>query len=153
MMVRAKRLGWDEVLTPEQLLDHDPYDYETDDIEGELAIRHIPGNDWHKPFTLYLVGVHSADPKPITAVNPGHDEFRKLPTKDLVASLKPGQGRAFKTRPDGTMLDDHTVSRCCASAASLRKLMEQIRNRMPPPAIQKPLLLSTLPDTTQEPSD
>ncbi len=33
--------------------------------------------------------------------------FRKLPTPELLVSLRPGQPGALKTRPDGTMLDGH----------------------------------------------
>ncbi|MBI1765214.1 MAG: hypothetical protein HYR56_27695 [Acidobacteria bacterium] len=33
--------------------------------------------------------------------------FRMLTTTELLASLKPGQPGALKTRPDGTMLDGH----------------------------------------------
>lgn len=33
--------------------------------------------------------------------------FRRLSTPELIASLKPGQAGALKSRPDGTMLDGH----------------------------------------------
>jgi hypothetical protein len=35
------------------------------------------------------------------------EQIRKLPTAELVESLKPGRPGALKARPDGTMLDGH----------------------------------------------
>lgn len=64
MVVKAKRLGWDERLTPEQELDLDPYDRDNDDLEGELEIveGHAPGVG---EFKVYLVGGQEADPDTI----------------------------------------------------------------------------------------
>lgn len=60
--VTAKRLGWDEQLTPEQEFDMEPYadkGYASDDLTGELEIIDSPA------VTDYLVGGQSADPKTI----------------------------------------------------------------------------------------
>lgn len=38
---------------------------------------------------------------------PKLDNFAKLTTEDLIASLEPGMEGALKTRPDGTMIDGH----------------------------------------------
>ena len=35
------------------------------------------------------------------------DQFRRLSTAELIASLRPGTPGALKTRPDGTVLDGH----------------------------------------------
>jgi len=35
------------------------------------------------------------------------DQFRRLSTAELIASLRPGLPGALKTRPDGTVLDGH----------------------------------------------
>jgi hypothetical protein len=35
------------------------------------------------------------------------EQFRRLPTGDLVDSLKPGQAGSLKVRSDGTMIDGH----------------------------------------------
>jgi ParB-like chromosome segregation protein Spo0J len=35
------------------------------------------------------------------------EQFRKVATSDLVASLAPGQRGALKARPDGTLIDGH----------------------------------------------
>jgi len=67
-VVRAKRAGWDEVLTPEQEFDLEPYaekGYESDDLEGELQIHTINSPIVGK-ITVYLVGGQEADPKTIT---------------------------------------------------------------------------------------
>ena len=43
-----------------------------------------------------------------SALNVGKlDEFRRLPTDVLKASLAPGQPGSLKARPDGTLLDGH----------------------------------------------
>lgn len=34
-------------------------------------------------------------------------QYDKLPTEELLASLRPGQQGALKTRPDGTIIDGH----------------------------------------------
>lgn len=33
--------------------------------------------------------------------------FRRLPTEDLVDSLRPGEPGALKAKPDGTIMDGH----------------------------------------------
>jgi hypothetical protein len=33
--------------------------------------------------------------------------FRKLSTKDLLGSLRPGESGALKVKPDGTIMDGH----------------------------------------------
>lgn len=33
--------------------------------------------------------------------------FRKLSTEELIASLRPGESGALKTKPDGTIMDGH----------------------------------------------
>jgi hypothetical protein len=66
MRVRAKRSGWDEVLTVEQSFDLDPYDYEDDDLEGELVVIDAGGPGRVGPaYKQYLVGGQCADPKTI----------------------------------------------------------------------------------------
>ena len=35
------------------------------------------------------------------------EKFRQLSTEDLIASLKPEQEGALKTKPDGTIMDGH----------------------------------------------
>lgn len=62
MIVTAKRLGWDEQLTPVQELDHDPYDYEDDDLEGELVQYEAHG------IKVCLVGGQEADPGTVQEV-------------------------------------------------------------------------------------
>ena len=64
-IVRAKRLGWDEVLTPEQEDDMETYaekGYESDDLEGPITTYH------QGEFSGVLVGVNGADPKTVRVV-------------------------------------------------------------------------------------
>lgn len=64
-MVRAKRLGWDEVLTPEQEMDMEPYDehgYESDDLEGPII------SSSGSRIAVVSVGGQSADPKTVQAI-------------------------------------------------------------------------------------
>lgn len=61
-IVAAKRFGWDEQLSAVEEFDREPYyesGYESDDIEGELAIIKT------ESFTAYLVGGQEADGKTI----------------------------------------------------------------------------------------
>lgn len=67
-MVRAKRLGWDEELTPEQALDMDPYDASDDDLEGELVKYDVPEAPEHPAFHVCLVGGQEADPTTVEPV-------------------------------------------------------------------------------------
>ncbi len=66
-IVRAKRLGWDweRTLPPERLWDVDVYEYESDDLEGELQIVEIPATEYTPALTMYLVGGQEADPRTI----------------------------------------------------------------------------------------
>lgn len=65
MIVRAKRLGWDEVLTAEQEFDMDDYDHEDNNLEGELQEITIPATKAHPTIQLTLVGGQEADPKTV----------------------------------------------------------------------------------------
>lgn len=65
MIVRAKRLGWDEELTPEQLLDLDPYDHEDDDLVGELKEFDVPATAQLPAVHVCLVSGQEADPKTV----------------------------------------------------------------------------------------
>ncbi len=38
---------------------------------------------------------------------PKLDQFRKVETVELIASLKPGEPGSLKVRPDGTIIDGH----------------------------------------------
>lgn len=67
-IVRAKRLGWDEQLTPEQTLDMDPYETTGDDIEGELVEYDVPESPEHPAFHVCLVGGQEADPQTIEPI-------------------------------------------------------------------------------------
>lgn len=62
--VTARRLGWNEKtnVTDRDILD--PYDYATDDLEGELVIVEAHG-EYVEPHTVYLVGGQVADPASI----------------------------------------------------------------------------------------
>lgn len=59
--VTAKRMGWDEELSPEQLLDLDSCEHEDLDLRGVLRVveGHVPGIGTIK---VYLVGGQEADP-------------------------------------------------------------------------------------------
>lgn len=64
-IVRAKRLGWDEVLTPEQEIDLEPYadkGYASDDLEGEIVVSPYDAD-------AVLVDGQEADPKTVTVVD------------------------------------------------------------------------------------
>jgi hypothetical protein len=67
MIVRAKRLGWDEDPDDYPLLD--PYDYDSDDLEGELTILHVKASKGYPAYTKYMVDGKSADPKTITTLD------------------------------------------------------------------------------------
>ena len=62
MKARAKRLGWDEQLSPEQEFDHDPYEYPSDNLEGELQRVDVPGTLEHSAIRMTLVDGQEADP-------------------------------------------------------------------------------------------
>ena len=68
MIVKAKRLGWNETLSDEQLWDLDPYEYDSDDIEGEHEEIHatLPNGT---ELTVHLVGGQEADPATIMEVD------------------------------------------------------------------------------------
>lgn len=66
MIVTAKRAGWNEVLTPEEEFDHEPYDYLTDDLQGELVEFEVPETQYHRTIRVCLVGGHEADPDTVT---------------------------------------------------------------------------------------
>lgn len=64
-VVRAKRLGWDEELTPEQELDLEPLDPSlSTDLEGELEVVTASSPEVGE-LTVYLVGGQEADPDTI----------------------------------------------------------------------------------------
>lgn len=69
MRVKAKRLGWDEKLTPVQILDMDPYDKDSDNLEGELKTVEVPASEYTPAMTLHLVNGHEADPKTIKSID------------------------------------------------------------------------------------
>ena len=50
-----------------------------------------------------LVPIHADE----TLIPSKLETYRKLSTKDLVDSLRPGTTHSLKTRPDGTLLDGH----------------------------------------------
>jgi hypothetical protein len=66
--VTAKRLGWDERLSPEQEFDLDDYDHDDDDLSGVLEVVEAPALPG---LTVYLVGGQEADPKTIRAAGEG----------------------------------------------------------------------------------
>lgn len=70
MIARAKRFEWDrETNCPaDKLWDRDVYDYESDDLEGELVIKHIPATPFTPAMTIYLVGGQEADPRTIEII-------------------------------------------------------------------------------------
>lgn len=68
MIVKAKRMGWDEVLTPEQQLDMEPLEADDVDLEGELEFRKVTATEEHDEFTLTLVDGQEADPKTVVPV-------------------------------------------------------------------------------------
>ena len=72
MNVKAKRLGWNEVLTDEQLWDLDPLEHESMDLEGEhQEVRgSLPDGT---EIVTHLVGGQEADPATITPVASGGD--------------------------------------------------------------------------------
>ena len=65
MIVRAKRLGWDEKLTAVQEYDMDPYDHASADLVGELVTLIVPATAEHGEIRQTLVGGQEADPKTI----------------------------------------------------------------------------------------
>ncbi len=62
--VRARRMGWNETtaVTARDILD--PYDYEDDEIGGELTVVRATG-EFVDPHDVYLVGGEVADPATI----------------------------------------------------------------------------------------
>lgn len=77
-VVRAKRLGWDEELFPEEELDLDSYDRGgDDDLEGELQVvtpQAVPGYYTPAPGEeIYLVGGQLADPATIEPLGGGDE--------------------------------------------------------------------------------
>ena len=65
MRVRAKRLGWNERLTPEQEFDLDPYDRESNDLEGELQEYDVPAKGPMPAIHVTLVDGQEADPETV----------------------------------------------------------------------------------------
>lgn len=68
MIVKAKRLGWDEKLTPEQEWDLDPYEHNDDDLKGDLEELTIPATSEHSEIKLCLVGGQEADKSTVTEI-------------------------------------------------------------------------------------
>lgn len=60
MRARAKRAGYNELLTPEQQFDLEPRTHESWDLEGELSETQIPTE--FGTVTLVLVDGQEADP-------------------------------------------------------------------------------------------
>lgn len=100
MRVHAKRLGWDEKLTPEQEFDLDPYEAGDDDLTGVLEVVDVPETDDFPGVKVYLVGGQEADPdtiKPARAGTPFRPSLKSLTrfrTKDQGAPCKPGETAA-----------------------------------------------------------
>lgn len=69
MLVRAKRLGWNEGrlgnITDTDILD--PYDYRSDDLEGELIKNNVSNNTVNS-YVQYVVNGQIADPTTITEI-------------------------------------------------------------------------------------
>lgn len=65
MRARAKRLGWDERLTPEQEFDLDPYDRGDDDLVGKLVRFRSRPRPGFPGVEVVLVGGQEADPKTV----------------------------------------------------------------------------------------
>ncbi len=68
--VTAKRLGWNEELTAEQLEDMDPREPDDagDDLEGELNWWDVPATDEVPAMTVCLVDGKPADPETVEPV-------------------------------------------------------------------------------------
>jgi len=70
MIVTAKRLGWNERLTPEQEYDLVPYGedegYSSDDLKGEPQEIIVPAAKEHREIRMVLVGGQEADPATVT---------------------------------------------------------------------------------------
>lgn len=75
MIVKAKRLGWDEVdsVTNNDILD--PYDYQSDDLIGEYETIKATG-PYISEHTNHLVGWELADPTTIIPVDNALNETR-----------------------------------------------------------------------------
>jgi hypothetical protein len=68
-VVRAKRIGWNEELTAQQLLDMDEFEYPADavDLEGELQVVSAETDELGL-VTVVLVGGQEADPATVKRV-------------------------------------------------------------------------------------
>jgi hypothetical protein len=66
-VVRAKRLGWDEKLTPEQQMDLDEYDHDNAELEGPVRVVRAD-SPATGAMTLVLVGGQEADEKTIEVI-------------------------------------------------------------------------------------
>ncbi len=92
-LVRAKRLGWDEVLTPVQEFDLEPFDPSRGtDLEGVLwtAEGVLPSG---RPVTSVTVGGQEADPKtvePLTDAEVTNFDYRQA--RDTVGRFTRGAG-------------------------------------------------------------
>ncbi len=82
-MTTGKRLGWDEDDSVTDIDILDPYDYDSDDLEGDLNIIQAKGPIL-KEHTIYLIGSEVADPKTIDPEEliralQRHAEYRTIP--------------------------------------------------------------------------
>lgn len=110
--VVAKRLGWDELLTAEQLLDLDPADYyETYNLSGVLEAFDVPEAPEHGAFLVCLVGGQEADPKTVeedltaNAFNPNQPRDAKGRWLGKDAAFEGGNAAFDKTASGSTVQD------------------------------------------------
>lgn len=103
-MVRAKRLGWDETTSVTDTDILDPYDYASDDLEGEHETIEVDTPYLH--YTNHLVGGEVADPatiEPLEAVIAAADAA----TTDAMIALVPTDADAARlASPDGEPADE-----------------------------------------------
>lgn len=104
--VRALPLGANETLTAEQLLDHDPYEGPTEEVEGELTTIEVPADpDFDLPgYTLYLVDNTPVDPSTIKKLQVTASSYLSLLRDRALEFANPyhdERGR-FTTGPGGT---------------------------------------------------
>jgi hypothetical protein len=87
MRYRAKRLGWDEtpvsLVTARDVLD--PYDFDSDELEGELIQRTVQ-SEGIDTYTQYLVDGQPADPNTLVKVTDYANGSRKLSDPVTVTS-------------------------------------------------------------------
>lgn len=134
--VKAKRLGWNETLTPEQEFDLEPYDYNDDNLEGELQT--FSGNvEGVGNVTVYLVDGQEADPNTIQPLT-SNAFCATGPGGGVDPTCSPGHTGTAASPTGGEKLSSGIVGKfksiADAATAKVKGVAKALYDKLPKPA-------------------